>query len=610
MCGIIGYIGFKQSLPILMEGLRRLEYRGYDSTGVALIENGKIVVSKKAGKVSELQSELKNYSSPSTIGIGHTRWATHGAPTDANAHPHKDQNGTIALIHNGIIENYQTIKKKLLAEGHTFQSETDTEILSHFIGSLYEKTNDLFTATRLALTEVEGAYAILIISSKEKDKIIAARKGSPLVIGVGENEMFIASDATALISHTKKVVYLEDGEIVQISNNSFITKTITDEEIEKQVHELDLSFEQIEKSGYDHFMLKEIYEQPDSLTNSLRGRVLLEEGDAKLGGLEQVSDLLKNTNRIIITSCGTSWHSSLVGEYIIEQLAGIPVEVEYASEFRYRDPVINKNDVILAVSQSGETADTIAAIREAKRRGATALGIVNAVGSSIARETTAGVYIHAGPEIGVASTKAFTSQVAVFGLIGLLLGRQRGLQIDKGRIIASELLSLPDKIKKALQCVDEVKQIVNEFKDSSHFLFLGRGTNFPTALEGALKLKEISYIHAEGYPAAEMKHGPIALIDNKMPVVFIAPKDMLYDKVMSNIQEVRARGGRIIAIANEDDHEIDEFAEFVIRVPRTLSYFGPIINVIPLQLLAYYMALARNCNVDQPRNLAKSVTVE
>ena len=610
MCGIIGYIGFKQSLPILMEGLRRLEYRGYDSTGVALIENGKIVVSKKAGKVSELQSELKNYSSPSTIGIGHTRWATHGAPTDANAHPHKDQNGRIALIHNGIIENYQTIKKKLLAEGHTFQSETDTEILSHFIGSLYEKTNDLFTATRLALTEVEGAYAILIISSKEKDKIIAARKGSPLVIGVGENEMFIASDATALISHTKKVVYLEDGEIVQISNNSFITKTITDEEIEKQVHELDLSFEQIEKSGYDHFMLKEIYEQPDSLTNSLRGRVLLEEGDAKLGGLEQVSDLLKNTNRIIITSCGTSWHSSLVGEYIIEQLAGIPVEVEYASEFRYRDPVINKNDVILAVSQSGETADTIAAIREAKRRGATALGIVNAVGSSIARETTAGVYIHAGPEIGVASTKAFTSQVAVFGLIGLLLGRQRGLQIDKGRIIASELLSLPDKIKKALQCVDEVKQIVNEFKDSSHFLFLGRGTNFPTALEGALKLKEISYIHAEGYPAAEMKHGPIALIDNKMPVVFIAPKDMLYDKVMSNIQEVRARGGRIIAIANEDDHEIDEFAEFVIRVPRTLSYFGPIINVIPLQLLAYYMALARNCNVDQPRNLAKSVTVE
>lgn len=610
MCGIIGYIGFKQSLPILMEGLRRLEYRGYDSTGVALIENGKIIVSKKAGKVSELQSELKNYSSPSTIGIGHTRWATHGAPTDVNAHPHKDQNGTIALIHNGIIENYQTIKKKLLAEGHTFQSETDTEILSHFIGSLYEKTNDLFTATRLALTEVEGAYAILIISSKEKDKIIAARKGSPLVIGVGENEMFIASDATALISHTKKVVYLEDGEIVQISNNSFITKTITDEEIEKQVHELDLSFEQIEKSGYDHFMLKEIYEQPDSLTNSLRGRVLLEEGDAKLGGLEQVSDLLKNTKRIIITSCGTSWHSSLVGEYIIEQLAGIPVEVEYASEFRYRDPVINKNDVILAVSQSGETADTIAAIREAKRRGATALGIVNAVGSSIARETAAGVYIHAGPEIGVASTKAFTSQVAVFGLIGLLLGRQRGLQIDKGRIIASELLSLPDKIKKALQCVDEVKQIVNEFKDSSHFLFLGRGTNFPTALEGALKLKEISYIHAEGYPAAEMKHGPIALIDNKMPVVFIAPKDMLYEKVMSNIQEVRARGGRIIAIANEDDHEIDEFAEFVIRVPRTLSYFGPIINVIPLQLLAYYMALARNCNVDQPRNLAKSVTVE
>ncbi|MSQ45872.1 MAG: glutamine--fructose-6-phosphate transaminase (isomerizing) [Ignavibacteria bacterium] len=610
MCGIIGYIGFKQSLPILMEGLRRLEYRGYDSTGVALIENGKIIVSKKAGKVSELQSELKNYSSPSTIGIGHTRWATHGAPTDVNAHPHKDQNGTIALIHNGIIENYQTIKKKLLAEGHTFQSETDTEILSHFIGSLYEKTNDLFTATRLALTEVEGAYAILIISSKEKDKIIAARKGSPLVIGVGENEMFIASDATALISHTKKVVYLEDGEIVQISNNSFITKTITDEEIEKQVHELDLSFEQIEKSGYDHFMLKEIYEQPDSLTNSLRGRVLLEEGDAKLGGLEQVSDLLKNTKRIIITSCGTSWHSSLVGEYIIEQLAGIPVEVEYASEFRYRDPVINKNDVILAVSQSGETADTIAAIREAKRRGATALGVVNAVGSSIARETAAGVYIHAGPEIGVASTKAFTSQVAVFGLIGLLLGRQRGLQIDKGRIIASELLSLPDKIKKALQCVDEVKQIVNEFKDSSHFLFLGRGTNFPTALEGALKLKEISYIHAEGYPAAEMKHGPIALIDNKMPVVFIAPKDMLYEKVMSNIQEVRARGGRIIAIANEDDHEIDEFAEFVIRVPRTLSYFGPIINVIPLQLLAYYMALARNCNVDQPRNLAKSVTVE
>ncbi|MDA0987118.1 MAG: glutamine--fructose-6-phosphate transaminase (isomerizing) [Bacteroidetes bacterium] len=610
MCGIIGYIGYKNSLPILLDGLRRLEYRGYDSAGIALIENDKIEILKKAGKVSDLQDKLKNYSSQSTIGIGHTRWATHGAPNDINAHPHNNSDNSIALIHNGIIENYQTIKKKLLKDGCKFQSETDTEVLVHFISSFYKNGNDLFTATRLALSEVEGAYAILVISAKEKNKIIAARKGSPLVLGIGENEMFVASDASALISYTNKVVYLDDEEIVQLTSNNFVTKTITDEEIEKQIEKIDLEIGQIEKNNFDHFMLKEIYEQPESVKNSIRGRVLLEEGDAKLGGLQDFHDQLKKTKRIIITSCGTSWHASLVGEYIIEQMAGIPVEVEYASEFRYRSPVINSDDLIWSVSQSGETADTLASIREAKNKGAKTFGIVNVVGSSIARETSAGVYIHAGPEIGVASTKAFTSQVAVFGLIGLLLGRQRGMQIDQGRIIANEIISLPEKIKKALNCVDQVKKIVDEFKNTSNFLFLGRGTNFPTALEGALKLKEISYIHAEGYPAAEMKHGPIALIDDKMPVVFIVPKDNLYDKVMSNIQEVRARGGRIIAIANDDDDEIDNFAEFVIKVPRTLNYFGPILNIIPLQLLAYYMAIARGCNVDQPRNLAKSVTVE
>ena len=610
MCGIVGYVGQRNSLPILLDGLRRLEYRGYDSAGIALIRNGKLIVHKKAGKVAELVSLIGGNGLSASLGIGHTRWATHGEPNDINAHPHLDCNREIALIHNGIIENYATLKTKLEQDGHIIRTVTDTEVLVHLIEEMYRRSNDLFTAVRLALLEVEGAYGILVVSTKEPDKIIAARKGSPLVIGVGEQEHFVASDAAALIDHTRQVVYLEDGEVACITANSFLTKTIYDEEIVKQVEEITFDLEQIEKGGYEHFMLKEIHEQPQSIFNSLRGRLLVNEGTAKLGGLEPVMDKLSNAQRIIITACGTSWHAGLVGKYMLEQLARIPVDVDYASEFRYRNPVIKSTDVMIVISQSGETADTLAALREAKAKGATVLGIVNVVGSSIARETDAGVYIHAGPEIGVASTKAFTSQIVVLSLITLLLARQRGLSQEQGCLFATDLLSLPDKVQKVINQAEHIRAIAEEFKHVHNFLYLGRGSNFPTALEGALKLKEISYIHAEGYPAAEMKHGPIALIDDNMPVVFIVPRDAIYEKVMSNIQEVRARRGKIIAVANEDDTEIHHLADHVIRVPRTYSYFGPIVNSIPLQLLAYYIAVARGCNVDQPRNLAKSVTVE
>jgi len=610
MCGIIGYIGSKETLPILLEGLRRLEYRGYDSAGVAIIPNGKLEVHKKAGKVADLEKALGKNQKLSRIGIGHTRWATHGAPNDLNAHPHSDCLKELAIIHNGIIENFATLKKKLAAEGHVIRTETDTEILGHLIEEMYKRTPDLFTAVRRALIEVEGAYGILVISSREPDKIIAARKGSPLVIGVGEHENLIASDAAALVDHTRSVVYLSDGEIASISASDVTIKTIHDEEIVKQVEEITFDLEQIEKGGYDHFMLKEIHEQPESITNSLRGRLLVGEGTAKLGGLDSVRDKLLKADRFIITACGTSWHAALVGKYMIEQITGIPVEVDYASEFRYREPIVRPTDVVFVISQSGETADTLAALREARKCGATVLGIVNVVGSTIARETDAGVYIHAGPEIGVASTKAFTSQIAVLALISLMVGRQRGMPAEKGKVLAKDLSEIPAKVKSVLASLDQIKYIAEEFKNAQNFIYLGRGANFPTALEGALKLKEISYIHAEGYPAAEMKHGPIALIDENMPVVFIVPKDRIYDKVLSNLQEVRARKGRIIAIANEDDDQIDGLSEFVIRVPHTYSYFGPIINSIPLQLLAYYMAVARGCNVDQPRNLAKSVTVE
>lgn len=610
MCGIVGYIGPKNSLPILLEGLRRMEYRGYDSAGIALINENGLTIIKKAGKVADLVKAIGKKELSSGIGIGHTRWATHGEPNDANAHPHWDCHKEIAIIHNGIIENYATLKRKLEHDGHVIRTVTDTEVLVHLIEEMYKRSHDLFTAVRQALLEVEGAYGILVVSTKEPDKIIAARKGSPLVIGVGENENLVASDAAALVDYTRQVIYLEDGEVACLTADSLVTKTIYDEEIIKEVEEITFDLEQIEKKGYDHFMLKEIHEQPESIRNSLRGRLRVNEGTAKLGGLESVKDKLEKTQRILITACGTSWHAALVGKYMIEQVARIPVDVDYASEFRYRNPVIRPDDVVIVISQSGETADTLAALREAKSKGATVIGVVNVVGSSIARETDAGVYIHAGPEIGVASTKAFTSQISVLSLITLLLARQRGMDQERGQILANDLLTLPEKVESIFKETDHIKSIAEEFRNVQNFIYLGRGSNFPTALEGALKLKEISYIHAEGYPAAEMKHGPIALIDENMPVVFIVPKDTIYDKVISNMQEVRARRGKIIAIANEDDTEIDKLSDHVIKVPRTLSFFGPIVNTIPLQLLAYYMAVTRGCNVDQPRNLAKSVTVE
>ncbi len=610
MCGIVGYIGFKDAIPTLIEGLKRLEYRGYDSAGIATISDNGVQIYKKAGKVAELSKYVEANGISSQMGIGHTRWATHGEPNNVNAHPHTDCTETISVIHNGIIENFSTLKKKLEQNGHIFKTETDTESLAHLIEEMLKHTPDLFTAVRLALNEVEGTYGIAVISKNEPDKILTARKGSPIVIGIGENENFIASDAAALISHTRQVVYLEDGEIACITKDGFYTKTIFDEEIKKQVEELTFDLEQIEKSGFDHFMLKEINEQPETLRNALRGRVLTDEGTSKLGGLSEVTDALMNARRFIITACGTSWHAALVGKYMLEQYAKIPVDVEYASEFRYRDPVIYKEDVVFLISQSGETADTLAALKKAKSAGALVLGLVNVVGSTIARESDAGIYIHAGPEIGVASTKAFTSQLAVLSLITLMIARKRGMSQADGRQVVRELLKLPEKVNKILKDINQIHQIADAFYSHGNFLYLGRGYNFPVALEGALKLKEISYIHAEGYPAAEMKHGPIALIDNEMPVVVIATKDSTYEKILSNIQEVRARRGRIIAIANEDDDDIHKLAEYVIRIPHTLDFLMPILSIIPLQLLSYYIAVKRGCDVDQPRNLAKSVTVE
>jgi glutamine---fructose-6-phosphate transaminase (isomerizing) len=612
MCGIVGYIGQKNCVPIILEGLRRLEYRGYDSAGIALVKDGKFLIRKQAGKVAQLAASLQALDGDlnAQVGMGHTRWATHGEPNDVNAHPHWDSKQEIAIIHNGIIENYGAIKTKLQREGHSFNTATDTEVLAHLIEEMYKRTHEICSAVRLALSEVEGTYGLVVLSVHEPNKLIVGRKGSPLLIGVGEGEYFVASDASAIIDHTRHVVYLSDGEIAEITAEGFRTMTIEDVAVEKAVEEVSFELAQIERGGYEHFMLKEINEQPETIRNAMRGRLRVEEGDVVLGGLRDVMDKLLNARRFIITACGTSWHAGLVGEYMLEQIAKIPTEVEYASEFRYRNPVLSKDDVVFFISQSGETADTLAALREAKGKGATVLGIVNVVGSSIARESQGGVYVHAGPEIGVASTKAFTSQLTVFALITLMLARARGMSKEDGRILAEAIDSLPEKVSDVLQHAEMIKTVAEEFKDSTNFLYLGRGTNFPVALEGALKLKEISYIHAEGYPAAEMKHGPIALIDEHMPVVFIVPRDGIYDKVISNIQEVRARRGRVIAIANEDDTEIEKLAEFVIRVPRTYGFFGPIINSIPLQLLAYYMAVARGTNVDQPRNLAKSVTVE
>jgi glucosamine--fructose-6-phosphate aminotransferase (isomerizing) len=611
MCGIVGYIGSKNALPVLLDGLKRLEYRGYDSSGVAILRNSAIDVVKKVGKVSELEKIAPADRHTGTIGIGHTRWATHGEPSDINAHPHVSNDGSIAMIHNGIIENYLSIRTKLEKLGYHFVSATDTEALVHLIQEMKKVSGDIETAVRLALRQVDGTYGIAVVSSQEPDKIIVARKGSPLIIGVGDGEHFVASDAAAIVPYTRHVVYLEDGEIAVLTEDKFETKTIDNVDIVKQVQRVTFDIEEIEKGGFDHFMLKEIMEQPETLRNAMRGRVLVDEGNAKLSGLRDVMLLLENAQRMIITACGTSWHAGLVGEYMMEQYAKVPVEVEYASEFRYRNPIIRPTDLLFLISQSGETADTLAALREAKKKGAAVLGICNVVGSTIARESHGGVYIHAGPEIGVASTKAFTSQLVVLSLATILISRQRGtMSAEQGSMICKELLQLPDKVSSMLSDTREVEKIAEEFSSTSNFLYLGRGYNFPVALEGALKLKEISYIHAEGYPAAEMKHGPIALIDENMPVVVIATKDSTYEKIISNIQEVKARKGKVIAIANDEDDQIHALADHVIRVPKTVDMLSPIINVIPLQLLAYYIAVRRGCNVDQPRNLAKSVTVE
>lgn len=610
MCGIVGYIGNKNCVPILINGLKRLEYRGYDSAGIGIIQNQQSLVIKNKGKVSLLEERIEKLNLNSNIGIAHTRWATHGIPNELNAHPHTNHDQTIFMIHNGIIENYLVIKKSLINQGYRFNSDTDSEVLVHLIDSFIKNGNSLTKSVQLSLNEVEGTYGLAVIYSAEPEKIVAARKGSPLVVGLGDSENFIASDVSAILAHTKQVVYLEDGEVAIITKDSFHAKTIYDKEIEKEIHEITLTLEEIDKGGYQHFMLKEIMEQPETIRNSIRGRIILDEGTSKLGGLTDVLDRLVNSKRIIFTACGTSWHAGLVGEYMMEQFCRIPTEVEYASEFRYRNPILNKDDTILFISQSGETADTLAALREAKLKGALVLGICNVVGSSIARDTNSGVYTHAGPEIGVASTKAFTSQLIVLALITLLIARRKNMSQVDGKSIAEELLKIPEKIEAILKLNDKIEAIAEEFKDAENFLYLGRGYNFPVALEGALKLKEISYIHAEGYPAAEMKHGPIALIDENMPVVFIAPKDSTYDKILSNIQEVKARGGRIIAIANDDDDEIDNVVDYSIKIPQTIRMLMPILTVIPLQLLAYHIAVKKGLNVDQPRNLAKSVTVE
>ncbi len=610
MCGIVGYIGTKNSVPILIDGLKRLEYRGYDSAGVGIINSGESILVKNKGKVSLLEERLADLNLSSPLGIGHTRWATHGIPNEQNAHPHTNQDGNLFVIHNGIIENFQSLKRGLIKLGYNFKSDTDTEVLAHLIDSFLSKDYPLSKAVQMALNEVHGAYGLAVIYAKEPDKIIAARKGSPLVIGVGEGENFVASDVSAILAHTKKVIYLDDGELAIITRESHTVKTIADKEIEKEIHEINMSLDEIDKGGYPHFMLKEIMEQPESVSNSMRGRLLVDEGTAKLGGLTDVLDRLVNSKRIIISACGTSWHAALVGEYMMEQYARIPVEVEYASELRYRNPIITGDDSVIFISQSGETADTLAALKEAKSKGALILGICNVVGSTIARESQAGVYIHAGPEIGVASTKAFTSQLVVLALITLLISRRKGMSLADGKAVVEELIKIPDKIKLILKMNDEIERLANEFKDAKNFLYLGRGYNFPVALEGALKLKEISYIHAEGYPAAEMKHGPIALIDEDMPVVFVAPKGATYDKILSNIEEVRARGGRIIAVGDEKDDELDNLADYTLKIPETIEMFTPILTSIPLQLLAYHIAVNKGLNVDQPRNLAKSVTVE
>ncbi|WP_158990072.1 glutamine--fructose-6-phosphate transaminase (isomerizing) [Mucilaginibacter sp. L196] len=611
MCGIVGYIGFRDAYPIIIKGLQRLEYRGYDSAGIALLDT-ELKVYKKAGRVSDLQNFVKDLNLSGTIGMGHTRWATHGAPSDRNSHPHSSGDRKLTIIHNGIIENYGIIKEALVAKGHIFKSDTDTEVLIHLVEDIIHETGlDLQEAVRIALNRVIGAYAIVIMSADEPDLLIAARKGSPMVIGVGQGEYFIASDATPIVEYTKNVIYLNDNEIAYVRREDLLVKNIDNTVQTPYIQELDLKLEMLEKGGYDHFMLKEIYEQPRSIRDCMRGRIYPQQGKVQLGGIKEYAEKLKNVDRIIIVACGTSWHAGLVGEYLIEEYARVPVEVEYASEFRYRNPIITEKDLVIAISQSGETADTMAALELAKEKGATIFGICNVVGASIPRTTDAGVYTHAGPEIGVASTKAFTAQVTVLTLMAFYIAQQRGT-ITQSKLVEylTELDQVPELVERALTSNDHVKEIAERFKDSTNCLFLGRGSSFPVALEGALKLKEISYIHAEGYPAAEMKHGPIALIDDAMPVIFIATQNSSYEKVVSNIQEVKARGGHVIAIVSEGDVQVRDMAEYVIEIPQTSEAFVPLLATIPLQLLAYHIAVMRGCNVDQPRNLAKSVTVE
>jgi len=612
MCGIVGYIGYREAWPIVLKGLKRLEYRGYDSAGIALMNDSGQHIYKKAGKVAVLEEYAADKDKSGTIGMGHTRWATHGVPSDRNSHPHTSNNGKLSIIHNGIIENYATLKEELTSRGHEFKSDTDTEVLIHLIEEIQEIENiDLLEAVRLALQEVNGAYAIVIMDKEHPDRLIAARKGSPMVIGVGAGEYFIASDATPIIEYTKTVIYLKDGEIALITKNDLLVKQLDNVVQTPLIQELQLKLEMLEKGGFDHFMLKEIYEQPRSIKDCMRGRIYPEEGKVQLGGIKEFAEKLKNIDRIIIVACGTSWHAGLVGEYLIEEYARIPVEVEYASEFRYRNPIITEKDVVIAISQSGETADTMAAIEMAKERGATIFGICNVAGASIPRLTHAGVYTHAGPEIGVASTKAFTAQVTVLTLMAFYMAQQKGtITTSKLIELLTELDHIPEKIQVALESNELIKEVAEKIKDSTNCLFLGRGSGFPVALEGALKLKEISYIHAEGYPAAEMKHGPIALIDEEMPVVFIATQNSSYEKVISNIQEVKARKGKVIAIVTQGDTEVKKMADYCIEIPDANEAFLPLIATIPLQLLSYHIAVMRGCNVDQPRNLAKSVTVE
>ena len=608
MCGIVGYIGHKKACSILIEGLKRLEYRGYDSAGVALLEGKQISVTRAAGRITNLEDRLSGQNSEATLGIAHTRWATHGIPSERNAHPHRDQSGRIALVHNGIIENYRTLKTFLERQGITFTSDTDTEVLVQLIGHCYR--GNLEQAVRDALHDVQGTYGIAVICADEPDCIVAARKGSPLILGVGDGEYIVASDAAAIVEHTTQVVYLSDGELAVLTRDGFRTTTLDAVPVTKDVQEVEFSLEEIELGEHEHFMAKEIFEQPQSLANTLRGRLDVRDGQIVLGGLAQHARTLARAKRIIFTAQGTAWHAGLIGEYLFEDIAKLPAETEYASEFRYRNPLIDDGTVVIAISQSGETADTLAAVREAKLKGALTLGVVNSVGSTIARETDAGIYLHCGPEIGVASTKAFTSQLAVLTMMAIQLGRRRFLSPQAAELLIEALARIPQQVGEVLQQSQLIRSVVETMVDRENWLFLGRGYNYPVALEGALKLKEISYIHAEGMPAAEMKHGPIALINQGMPVVFIAPRGPQYDKVLGNIEEVRARGGRVIAVATKGDTQITQVAEHVFYVPDSPEPLQPLLTVVPLQLMAYHAAVLRNCNVDKPRNLAKSVTVE